>query len=196
MEELRKPSDLPSATKDKPMGSDEDDEEPQTEPGTSATTQPVIPVLPLHPGPAASSQGPVASAISGDEHREYSDEKSARRKDSTRTVLYTDLYVLTSNEHWTVTLGTHKYAAAAGSFCFVTTERGEQQDMCNLVTMPCVQRSLCLDVAIKDHRNTHKSTSQRELRVRLETCWNVAWPFVEKQQEQRPIFDLPHEKKH
>ena len=35
---------------------------------------------------------------------------------------------------------THKCAAAAGSFCFVTTENGEQQDVCNWITMPCVQR--------------------------------------------------------
>ena len=154
MAEVRKPSDLPSATKDEPMGSDEDDEERQTEPGTSATTQPVIPVLRLHPGPAASSQGPAASAISGDEHSEYSDEYSARSQDSRRTVLYPDLDVLTSDEHWTVTPETHKYAAAAGSFCFVTTERGEQQDICNLDTLPCVQWSLFLDVVINDHRNT------------------------------------------
>ena len=37
-----------------------------------------------------------------------------------------------------------KYAAAAGSFCFVTGEDGSQQDICNMVTMPCVQQSLYL----------------------------------------------------
>ena len=44
----------------------------------------------------------------------------------------------------------HKYAAAAGSFCFVTTENGEQQDLYNLTTLPCVQRSLCLDEVTND----------------------------------------------
>ena len=44
----------------------------------------------------------------------------------------------------------HKYAAAAGPFCFVTTENGEQQDVCNLTTFPCVQRSLCLDELTND----------------------------------------------
>ena len=48
MAEVRKPSDLPSAKKHKPKDSDEDDEEPQNEPGTSSTSQPVLPVLPLH----------------------------------------------------------------------------------------------------------------------------------------------------
>ena len=67
-----------------------------------------------------------------------------------KTVLLSDLYVLTNNEHWTVTPETHKYAATAGSFCFVTTENGEQQDVCNLTTMPCVQRSLCLDEVTTD----------------------------------------------
>ena len=56
-----------TAKKDKPMDSDEDDEEPQHEPGTSSKSQTTVPVLPLHQGPAASSQGPAASANSGDE---------------------------------------------------------------------------------------------------------------------------------
>ena len=115
MAEVKKPSDLPKAKKNKLMDSDEDDEEPQNEPGTSSNSQPIIPVLPLH-------QGPAASANSEDEDSEYSDEYSARSQDSGRTVLYPDLFVLTNDEHWTVTPETHKYAAAAGSFCFVTTE--------------------------------------------------------------------------
>ena len=44
-----------------------------------------------------------------------------------RTVLYPDLYVLTDGEHWTMTPETHKCAAAAGSFCFVTAEIGDPQ---------------------------------------------------------------------
>ena len=129
------------------MISDEQDEEPQT----------TVPVLPLHQGPAASSQGPAASsqgpaasANSGDEDSEYSDEYSAQSQDSGRTVLYTDLYVQTNNEHWAMTPETHKYAAAAGSFCFVTTENGDQQDIYNLTTMPCVQRSLYLNEMTDD----------------------------------------------
>ena len=35
-----------------------------------------------------------------------------------------NLHVLTNDENWTVTPETHKYAAAAGSFCFVTSEKG------------------------------------------------------------------------
>ena len=154
MAEVKKPSYLPKAKKHKLMDSDEEDEEPQNELGTSSNSQPMKPVLPLHQGPAASSQGPAASANSEDEDSEYSDDYSARSQDSGRTVLYPDLYVLTNDEHWTVTPETHKYASAAGSFCFVTTENGEQQDVCNLTTMPCVQRSLCFDEVTNDSGST------------------------------------------
>ena len=135
------------------MDSDEDDEEPQNEPGTSSNSQPTAPVLPLHQGSAASSQGPAASAVSGDEDSEYSDECSAQSQDSGRTVLCPDLYVTTNDEHWTMTPETHKYAAAAGSFCIVTTENGDQQDICNLTTVPCVQRSLYLNELTDDFGN-------------------------------------------
>ena len=47
---------------------------------------------------------------------EDSDEYSAQSQDSGRTVLYPDLYVLTNDEHWTMTPETHKYAAAAEHF--------------------------------------------------------------------------------
>ena len=68
-------------------------------------------------------QGPAASTIQNDdEDSEYSDEKSAQSQDSRRTVLSPDLYVLTNYDHWTKTPETIKYAAAAGSFCFVTTK--------------------------------------------------------------------------
>ena len=50
-----------------------------------------------------------------------------------------------------MTPATHKYAAAAGSFCSSITEDGEQQDVCNLITMPSVQRSLYLNEATNDN---------------------------------------------
>ena len=80
---------------------------------------------------------------------------------------------------------THKYAAAAGSFCSVTTEKVEQQDVCNLITMPCVQGSLCLNEVTNDSGST-KVEVPKELTVEQETCWNAAWPPAEKQQEQEP----------
>ena len=58
---------------------------------------------------------------------------------------------LTNEEHWTTTPATHKYAAAAGSFCSSITEDGEQQVVCNLITMPSVQRSLYLNEATNGH---------------------------------------------
>ena len=111
---MGKPNDPPVAKKHKSMDSDEDDEEPQNEPGTSSTSQPFVPVLPLNQGPAASSQGPAATVNSADENSEFCDEYSARSQDSGRTVLYPDLFNLTNDEHETVTPETHKYAAAAG----------------------------------------------------------------------------------
>ena len=93
---------------------------------------------PLNSQPAA----PVLPYKSGDEDSEYSDEYSAQSRDSERTLFHPDLYVLTDDEHWTMTPETRKYAAAAGSFCFATSENGDQQDICNLITMPCAQRSL------------------------------------------------------
>ena len=73
--------------------------------------------------------------------------------DSERTLYYPDLYVLTNDELWTMIPETHKYAAAAGSFCFSVTENGEQQDICKLITMPCVQRSLHLNGTTNDFDN-------------------------------------------
>ena len=98
------------------------------------TLRATVPILPLHrgpaasskepaassQGPAASSQGPAASSNTGDQDSEYSDEYSAQSSDSGRTVFYPDLCVPINDEHWTMTPETHKYAAAAGSFCFVT----------------------------------------------------------------------------
>ena len=98
MAQVKKPNALQNAKKHKPLDSDGDDEEPQNEPGTSSTSQPVFPVVPLRQGPAASSQGPaassqgpVASANSKEEDREFCDEYRARSQKSGRTVLYPDL---------------------------------------------------------------------------------------------------------
>ena len=122
---------------------------------------------------------------SGDEDSEYSDESSAQSQNSERTLYDPDLYVLTNDEHWTMTPETHKYAAAAGSFCFSVTENGEQQDICKLITMPCVQRSLCLNGATNDFDNI-KVEALRELMVKLEICWSVIWLPADGQQEQEP----------
>ena len=126
------------------MDSDDDDEEPQNEPGTSSSSQPSAPVLPLNQGPAASSQGPAASAYSDDENSEFCDEDSARSQVSGRTLLHPDLHTLTNDEHWKVTPETHtSMQLLPGHSVFVTTENGEQQ--VNFLTpMPSVQRSLCL----------------------------------------------------
>ena len=53
-----------------------------------------------------------------------------------------------------MTLETHKYAAAAESFCFVTTEVGDQQDICNLTSMPFVPRSLYLNEVTNNFGST------------------------------------------
>ena len=123
-----------------------------------------------------------------DEDSEYSDEYSARSQDSGRTVFHPDLYVLTNDEHWT-----HKYAAAVGSFCFVTAENGEQQDVCNLITIPSVQRSLYLNEVTNGSSSSKVEVPKG---VEPETCWNAVWSPAEKQQEQEPERDVVHERKH
>ena len=185
-----KPNELPVAKKHKSMDSGEDYEEPQSETGTSSCSQPFVPVLPLNQGPAASPRGPAASANSGDENSEYSDEYSARSQDSGGTVLYPDVDILTNDEHWTVRPETHKSETAAGSFCFVTTANGEQQDIYNLTTIASVQRSLCLEEVTDDSSSTRVELPNGE----PETRWNVAWPPVEQPQEQEPKCGLAHEK--
>ena len=60
------------------------------------------------------------------------------------------MYVLTNEEHWTLTPETHKYAAVARSFCFATTENGKQQDISSLITLPFAQRSLYLNEVTND----------------------------------------------
>ena len=132
--EVKKPNDLPKAKKHKPMDSDEDDKVPQNDPGTSSNTQPPVPllVLPLPSGSTFSSHGPSTSTAStssqrtststsskgesadiDDEHGEGESGPavhSARGHDSGRTVFCPDLYVLTSDEHWTTVPEAHKYA--------------------------------------------------------------------------------------
>ena len=64
----------------------------------------------------------------------------------------------------------HKYAAAVGSFCFVTTENGEQQDIYNLTTIPGVQR---LEEVIDDSSSTRVELPNgvdNETRDMLERC--------------------------
>ena len=63
------------------------------------------------------------------------------------------LFYLTNDENLTMTLEIHMYAAVAGSFCFITTVNGDQQDICNLTTMPSVQRSLYLNEMTKNFSN-------------------------------------------
>ena len=127
------------------MDSDKDDEEPQNEPGTSSISLPIVPVLPYYQRLEASTQGPAVLDNSADEDSEFSNEYISQSQDSEGTLYDPDLYFLTDDEHRTMTPEIHKYAVEAGSFCFVTTENGDQQDICNLITMPCVQRSFYLN---------------------------------------------------
>ena len=121
---MKKPSELQKAKKHKSKNSDEDDEEPQDEPGTFSNSQPTVPLLPLHQGPAAKSQRPAALDNSVDEDSEFCDfffKKEQKVFDSEGTLFYPDLHVLKSDEHWTETPETH-VCSSSRSFCFVTTE--------------------------------------------------------------------------
>ena len=88
-------------------------------------------------------------------------------------MLCPDLYVLTNDAHWTMKPEAHKYAAAVGSFCSVTTENGEQQDIYNLTTLPGVQGSLCLVEVTDDSTSTRVELPNRvdsQTRDMLERC--------------------------
>ena len=61
--------------------------------------------------------------------------------------------VRVNDEQWTMTPETHKYATAAASFCFVAPENGDRQDIRNLTTKPCVQRSSYLNQMINNFSN-------------------------------------------
>ena len=66
----------------------------------------------------------------------------------------------------------HKYAAA-GSFCFGTTETGEQHDIYNLTTFPGVQRSLCLEDVTDDSSSKRVELStgvDNQTKDMLERC--------------------------
>ena len=82
------------------MDSDEDDEEPQNEPGASSELSDLLHQYYLFikdQQPVRKDQLQVLN--SGDEDSEYNDECSAQSQDSERTVLYPDLYVSTNDEH-------------------------------------------------------------------------------------------------
>ena len=68
---------------------------------------------------------------------------------------------------------THKYAAAAGSFCLVNTANGEQQYIHNLTTFPSVQGSLCLKEVTGDSSSTRvelPNEVDNQTRDMLENC--------------------------
>ena len=106
-----------------------------------------------------------------------------------RPLFYPDLCVLTDDEHWTMTPETHKYAAAAGSFCVSMTENGKQQDICNLITMPCVQRSLYLNGTTNDFGNIKVEVPEEihgQTRDMLERCMATCGKAAGTRAKMRP----------
>ena len=87
-----------------------------------------------------------------------------------------------------------KNAAAPGSFCCVTTENGEQQDIYNLTTIPDVQRSLFLDEVIDDSSSTQVEFPKgvdSQTRDMLERCMATCGKAASKSKGQEEI--PPHE---
>ena len=159
------------------MDSDEDDEPSESTssshgPSTSTTST-------RSQRTSTSTSSEDESADNGDDHGEGESGpaiQSKRSHDSGRTVLCPDLHVLTNDEHWTVTPEAHKYAAAAGSFCLVTTANGEQQEKYNLTTKLGVQRSLCLEEVTDNSSSTRvelPSGVDNQTRDMLERCMST-----------------------
>ena len=140
--EMEKPNDLLVAKKHKSVDSDEDDEEPQDEPGTSSTSQPSVPVLLFES--RTSSQFTGASC---QRQLWWREQWEKRRVQCTKSGLWND-------EHWTVTPETHKYALQPGHsvLCLRKTEKNR---ICNnLTTIPSALRSLCLEEVTDDSSST------------------------------------------
>ena len=91
---MEKPNGPPSASKHKSMDSDEDDEEPQNEPGTSSTSQ----------APTLMTKTVSIAMCTAHEVRTLDGYCATQIRSH-----------LIDDEHWTVTPETHKCAAAAGS---------------------------------------------------------------------------------
>ena len=89
-----------------------------------ADTSDQLPVHKVHRRPVhkdhrpvpALRMNPLTTMTSTEKENLGQQYRSTRSHDSGRTVLYPDLYVLTNDEHWTMTPEAHKYAVAAGPF--------------------------------------------------------------------------------
>ena len=88
----------------------------------------------------------------------------------------------------------HKYAAAAGSFVFVTTEM--EISRTDAIWPPCrVYDDHCTSVRWPITSGTYKCKFQKELTFELEMCWNNVWRLAERQQESTQKRDPVHERK-
>ena len=116
--------------------------------------------------PAASSQDPAALDNSGIEDTEKSDEYSAQSQDSERTSFYSDLYVLTDDEHWTMTPETQKYAAAARLLLLRDHRKWRTTGCLQFDTMPW-----CLDDVTNNSGSKQVEIPQGV--DRREICWNA-----------------------
>ena len=158
----------------KPMDSEEDDQEHQSELGTSSKSQTTVSVLPLQQGPATSSQGLAGSANSGDEDIEYSDMSTVHRVKT----LEEQHFIRSPRSNQMTNIGQwhlkHKYAAAAVSFVFVTTEM--EISRTDAIWPPCrVYDDHCTSERWPITSGTYKCKFQKELTFELEMCWNNVW---------------------
>ena len=176
----KEPSDPPKAKKHKSVDSDKDDEEPRNEPGSSSNSQ-LVPVLPFN---------------SGDEDSKYSDQYSAQSRDSERTLFHPDLYVLTNDEHWTITPWDTQICSSSWIILFFQWVKTEINKTYATWSLCRVYNNHCTSMERPTTSTTWKLKFQSELMVKLKICWNDVRLPAEGQQEQEPKWDLAHEKKH
>ena len=196
--------------KHKIMDFDEDDEVPQNEPGTSSKTHPTVPVLPLRQGLATNSKEPLTSTNStsskrqptstssenestddDDEHGEgeYGPAlKSTRSRDWGRTI-----WPMMSTGPW----GHNHTSMQPQPDPSVLWQRKPEENRISTVSLLCqVWSDHCHWMKWSMITATYKSAFRMQLKIKPETCWNVACLPVEKQQEHMPKCGLVHEKKH
>ena len=98
------------------MDSDEDDEDPHIELGTSSTSQPTDPALLNIKDQQQALKDQLSLTTLRMKIVRIVMNTVHRVRIPQRTQYFTVLYVLTNDEHWTMTPETHNCAAAAGSF--------------------------------------------------------------------------------
>ena len=182
--EVKKPRDLPKAKKHKPMDSCYLSNQVLEEVIQWVDRSDQLPVHKVHrPGQPRSvhkehrpapvlTMNPLTTMTSTEKENLAQQYRSARSHDSRRTVFYPDLYVLTNNEHWTMTATSTQVCSRNQAILFRTG---------SLQLDDRVQRSLCLDEVINDSSSAQVDQTRDMLERCMATCGKAAGPQAKRE---------------